>query len=167
MMDRKEKPHIVDVLFVLALFGVFTLSALVLVILGANIYKQTVSHMTQNYDSRMACSYFTEKIHQSDLASSVELGELYGTEALVFSQDIKGETYATYLYYHDGYLKELFMKKDSNIGTDPLDAGHSIMKLEHLDMEFISDNLLKIYFTLSPGQEQHVYISTHCNEYNQ
>lgn len=163
MNDRKEKPHIVDVLFVLALFGVFTLSALVLVILGANIYKQTVSHMTENYDSRMACSYFAEKIRQNDLASSVELGELYDTEALVFSQEINGETYATYLYYHNGYLKELFMKKDGNIGDNPLSAGNSIMKLDSLDMEMLSDNLLKIYFTLAPGQEQHVYISTHCN----
>lgn len=163
MNDKKEKPHIVDVLFVLALFGVFTLSALVLVILGANIYKQTVSHMTENYDSRMACSYFAEKIRQNDLASSVELGELYDTEALVFSQEIQGETYATYLYYHDGYLKELFMKKGSNIGDNPLTAGSSIMKLDSLDMELISDNLLKIYFTLAPGQEQHVYISTHCD----
>ena len=163
MNDKKEKPHIVDVLFVLALFGVFTLSALVLVILGANIYKQTVSHMTSNYDSRMACSYFAEKIRQNDLASSVELGELYDTEALVFSQEINGETYATYLYYHDGYLKELFMKKGSNIGDNPLAAGNPIMALEHLDMELISDNLLKIYFTLAPGQEQHVYLSTHCD----
>ncbi|MBQ7919306.1 MAG: DUF4860 domain-containing protein [Lachnospiraceae bacterium] len=163
MNDRKEKPHIVDVLFVLALFGVFTLSALVLVILGANIYKQTVSHMTNNYDSRMACSYFAEKIRQNDLASSVELGELYDTEALVFSQEINGETYATYLYYHEGYLKELFIKKGSNIGDDPLAAGNPIMELEYLDMELISDNLLKIYFTLAPGQEQHVYLSTHCD----
>ena len=163
MNDRKEKPHIVDVLFVLALFGVFTLSALVLVILGANIYKQTVSHMTDNYDSRMACSYFAEKIRQNDLASSVELGELYDTEALVFSQEINGETYATYLYYHEGYLKELFMKKGSNIGDDPLAAGNPSMELEYLDMELISDNLLKIYFTLAPGQEQHVYLSTHCD----
>ncbi len=163
MNNRIEKPHIVDVLFVLALFGVFTLSALVLVILGANIYKQTVSHMTENYDSRMACSYFSEKIRQNDFASAIELDELYGTEALIFSQEIQGETYATYLYYHDGYLRELFIKKDSNIGDDPLDAGNAIMKLEHLDMEFVSDNLLKVYFTLVPGQEQHVYISTHCN----
>ena len=163
MFDRKEKPHIVDVLFVLALFGVFTLSALVLVILGANIYKQTVSHMTENYDSRMACSYFAEKIRQNDLAQSVELGELYDTEALVFSQEINGDTYATYLYYHNGYLKELFMKKGSNIGDNPLSAGNSIMKLDSLDMEMLSDNLLKIYFTLAPGQEQHVYVSTHCD----
>lgn len=163
MNSQKEKLHIVDILFVLALFGVFALSALVLVILGANIYKQTVAHMTENYDSRMASSYFTEKLRQHDLASSIELGELYDTEALVFTQNINEEDYATYLYYHDGYLRELFMKKGSNIGDNPLDAGHPIMKLTHLDMEFISDDLLKIYFTLAPGQEQHVYISTHCN----
>lgn len=163
MNERKEKSHIVDVLFVLALFGVFTISALVLVILGANIYKQTVSHMTDNYSSRMACSYFAEKVRQNDLASSVELDELYGTEALVFLQEIDDETYATYLYYHDGYLKELFMRKGSNIGDTPLAAGNSIMKLESLDMEFVSDNLLEIYFTLSEGTQQHVYISTHCN----
>lgn len=40
MNVKQEKNHIVDVLFVLALFVVFTLSALVLVILGANVYRQ-------------------------------------------------------------------------------------------------------------------------------
>ena len=55
------------------------------------------------------------------------------------------------------------MKKGSNIGDNPLSAGNSIMKLDSLDMEMLSDNLLKIYFTLALGQEQHVYVSTHCD----
>ena len=67
MQVKQERNHIVDVLFVLALFVVFTLSALVLVILGANVYRQTVSYMDENYEARTAYSYLTEKVRQNDV----------------------------------------------------------------------------------------------------
>ena len=78
MNMKQERKHIVDVLFVLALFVVFTLSALVLVILGANVYRQTVRYMDENYNARTAYSYLTEKVRQNDLYDSISIGELEG-----------------------------------------------------------------------------------------
>lgn len=45
MKRKSNEPsrHIVDILFVLALFCVFAASALMLVTIGANVYKQTLS----------------------------------------------------------------------------------------------------------------------------
>lgn len=45
-----------DILFVLALFGVFAVSALSLVTIGADVYQHTVEDMSVNYDSRTAVS---------------------------------------------------------------------------------------------------------------
>ena len=40
--QKQEKHFIVDILFVLALFGVFAVSALALVTIGADVYQHTV-----------------------------------------------------------------------------------------------------------------------------
>ena len=95
MQVKQERNHIVDVLFVLALFVVFTLSALVLVILGANVYRQTVSYMDENYEARTAYSYLTEKVRQNDVYGSIYVGELEGSRALVLTREINDTTYAT------------------------------------------------------------------------
>ena len=43
MNNRNQEKHfIVDILFVLALFGVFAVSALALVTIGADVYQHTV-----------------------------------------------------------------------------------------------------------------------------
>ena len=59
--QKQEKHFIVDILFVLALFGVFAVSALALVTIGADVYQHTVEDMGVNYESRTAVSYIMEQ----------------------------------------------------------------------------------------------------------
>ncbi len=162
MQPKQEKRHIVDVLFVLALFAVFALSALILVILGANIYKSTVSSMSRNFESRTASSYIAEKIRQNDVYDSIYIDSLEGHEALVFSKDVYGSVYATYIYFHDGELKELFMRVGSNIGSAPLEAGTTIMKLQDFQPKYIDDNLLAITLVTAEGETKTVYSALRC-----
>ena len=161
MQPKQEKRHIVDVLFVLALFAVFALSALILVVLGANIYKSTVASMSQNFESRTACSYISEKVRQNDIYDSIYIDTLENCEALVFSKDVYGSVYATYIYFHDGELKELFMRAGSNIGSDPLEAGTSIMELQDFHLEYVNNNLLAITLTTTEGETKTIYTALH------
>lgn len=163
MNVKQERNHIVDVLFVLALFVVFTLSALVLVILGANVYRQTVSYMDENYTARTAYSYLTEKVRQNDLYDSISVGQLENTDALVLTREINGTAYATYLYLHDGSLRELFMRQGSDIGADPLSAGREILPLEDWQLEMAGDRLLHINLTLEDGSRKELFISFHSH----
>lgn len=160
--DSKAK-HIVDVVFVLVLFAVFTASALVLVILGANVYQKTVKNMGACYNSRIATSYITQKIRQNDSYDTVHVGKLLSQDALIFSSTIGEDSYSTYIYCHDGSLCELFMKTDSNIGTDPLSAGNRIMDVESFAITEINDNLLCISLTPTDGEAQDVFVSLHSS----
>ncbi|MDE5894230.1 MAG: DUF4860 domain-containing protein [Acetatifactor sp.] len=159
MNTKQEKNHIVDVLFVLALFVVFTLSALVLVILGASVYKQTVSYMDENFTARTAYSYLTEKVRQNDLYDSISLGQLEGTEALVMTQEINDTTYATYLYLYEGNLRELFMRQGSDIGSNPLSAGQVILPLTDWNLEMADEYLLHIALTLEDNSQKELFIA--------
>lgn len=159
MNTKQEKNHIVDVLFVLALFVVFTLSALVLVILGASVYRQTVRYMDENYTSRTAYSYLTEKVRQNDLYDSISLGQLEGTEALVLTREVNDATYATYLYLHEGSLRELSMRQGRDIGTDPLSAGQEILPLTDWTLEMTGEHLLHIELTLEDNSRKELFIA--------
>ena len=44
-MEEKQPKHIIDTLFVIALFSLFALSAIFLITIGANIYGRTVNNM--------------------------------------------------------------------------------------------------------------------------
>ena len=160
---RQEKHFIVDILFVLALFGVFAVSALALVTIGADVYQHTVQDMSTNYESRTAVSYITEKIRQSDTDGSVLLTTLEEVPALCLTSQLEGETYCTYLYLYDGQLKELFMKQGASLGGSVLPAGTDILPLSELAFSYAAEDLLQIDLRTPTGASHHFYVHLHCS----
>ena len=72
-MEERQQRHIIDVLFVLALFGIFALSAIFLITIGADIYGKTMNNMERNFDARTALAYITEKVRQSDFPNRIDV----------------------------------------------------------------------------------------------
>ncbi len=164
---QKERRFIVDILFVLALFGLFAVSALILVTIGAGVYKHTVDDMSSNFEARTSISYIAEKIRQNDANTredGVQVAMLSGKPTIALEQEINDEIYCTYLYFDEGSLKELFMKKDADIGDDYLSAGQKIMELRDFSAQVVSDRLLHIQITMTDGTPRELYIGTHCSQ---
>ena len=126
MNNEREKKHIVDILFVLALFLVFTLSTLTLVLFGANIYQNTVNSMEKNYNGRTVCSYISGKLRSNDNIGGVQIGYIDGRASLILTKEINEESYSTYIYEYDGYLRELFVSDSVTLGADILSAGNKL-----------------------------------------
>lgn len=165
---KQERHFVVDILFVLALFGVFAVSALVLVTIGADIYQHTVNDMNTNYDSRTAIAYITEKIRQSDCVLSdgtpaVSIGTLEQTPALILTDELDGEYYCTYLYLHDGWLRELYMRQGAYLGDNMEDAGKNILELESLSYEQAAPNLLRVTMCMPDGNTKALALSLRCH----
>ena len=160
MKNKQENHHIVDVLFVLALFAVFAIAALMLVTIGANVYQKTVNNMDSNYSSRTAFSYVTEKLRQNDSAGTISIGTLEDRPALILSHEIDGRLYNTYLYQYEDYLTELFTSADLNLGGDILKAGHPLIPLQEFELEETAPALYHFYLSTEDGQTVSLYIST-------
>lgn len=158
MSFKNENRHMVDILFVLALFCVFTISALLLVILGADIYRKTVQDMDQNFTARTSFAYVTEKIRQSDSYHSVEVGTFSGEEALILTQSIDSVEYSTYIYLYDGHLKELFTKKGQSISPK---AGQNILALNSFGVEQVNSNLYRLIMVAPNHTSFSMLVSTH------
>lgn len=166
---RQGKSFLVDVLFVLALFGVFAVSALTLVTIGADVYQHTVQDMNYNYETRTAVAYITEKIRQNDISTTSGgnnacLTTLDNVPALMLTHTIDEEQYCTYLYFHEGYLKELYIQKGFSFGGNTLDAGTSVMELAALEMQQLTPQLFSIELTTTDNVSHQFYVSTHCDQ---
>lgn len=155
-MNKRHERHIIDILFVIALFCIFALSAVFLISIGADIYGKTVSHMDSNFSGRTAFAYVTEKIRQADKDGAVSIGELEGCPALVITETTGGTDYILYLYEYDGFLKELMVRKDTPLSPS---AGQDILEVSEFTITQINDRLFA--FTVAADEENiyQLYVS--------
>lgn len=119
MKNRRQYPvHVIDFLFVLSLFCVFTVSAFLVVAIGARVYRSTADHMEDTYSTRTALSYVAEKIRRHDESGLVSLSSLEGHPALLLKDQEAGKTYITYLYADGERLLEFTAAEGSEVSAD-------------------------------------------------
>lgn len=130
-MKFKTKKHSMDSLFTFLLLLVFALFTLMLAAMGSSIYRNGIKHLNENYTSRTAIAYLSEKVRQHDAAGDIFLTEVEEIPAIGFRDVIENDSFITYVYYYDGALRELFVREDNQ----PLAAiGSSIVELEAFEI---------------------------------
>ena len=132
MPAQRHQKHTIDFLFPAALFLVFAVSALCVMLLAAGIYRQSAVETAKNDVSRTALSYISEKIHQGDSGDAVHLGTFDGLDALAIQQTVGDDSYTTYIYLYEKELKELFIKDDVQARAS---AGKTILSISDFSME--------------------------------
>lgn len=152
----KRQKSIVDVIFMITVFGVFMLSALFVVLFGAKIYKRTAHDMSVNFSSRTALAYVTEKMHQHDRHGGVDVTIEDGKPVLKLTQFINSDEYCTYLYEYDGHLKELTAKGDVGLVKS---AGKNILSLSSFTAYKETDSLYRFNIVDDEGNETEFYVS--------
>ena len=158
----KRQKSIVDVIFMITVFGVFMLSALFVVLFGARIYKRTAHDMSVNFNSRTALAYVTEKVHQHDRRGGVDITIKDGKPVLKLTQYINSDEYCTYLYEHGGYLKELTAKGDVDLVKS---AGKEILKISEFTAQKENDSLYRFMIADDEGNETEFYVSLYSYSY--
>lgn len=140
MRFRNQKSHMIDFLFPIALFFVFALSAIAVILFATDIYRSATEHSSLNYTAGTSLSYISEKIHQNDEKGNVTLGTFEGMDALIIEQDFDGISYFTYIYTAQNELKELFVKEGVKANAA---AGKSIVAVKSFTMEKLDDNAFR------------------------
>lgn len=148
MAERTTRKHTIDMIFPWALFGLLAVCGLLVLILAADIYRDTTTMADENYESRTVLSYLTEKIHQND-NGTVTIGSLEGTDSLIIRQDYDGEEYCTYIYEEGGMLKELFVRSDADAH---LADGKAVIAVTDFEMEAMGNGLLHFSCTSKDGR---------------
>ncbi|MEG2916225.1 MAG: DUF4860 domain-containing protein, partial [Oscillospiraceae bacterium] len=73
---KKTSHSVLDIFFTLALFCVFSATALAVVVIGADVYRKTTKSMEDNFNGLTATSYITQKLHQNDAENAVSIGKI-------------------------------------------------------------------------------------------
>lgn len=152
-----KRSHVIDTLFVLCLLFLFIISAITVIIIGAGVYKKNVSAMSGNYSHRIACAYISEKIRQSDVKGRIFTEELFGQTTLVMQDEVEGVLYNTYIYNHDGYLRELYARSDLKELFPQ--SGQKILEISSFDITELNESCFKIQVTLDDGTVEDFLIS--------
>jgi len=144
-----------DFLFTLTLFLVLAFCSLAVVLIGADVYQSTVNAMEENYSSRTALAYVTEKIRQNDRKGGVSVEN----SALCLTRAYSEASYSTYIYAYDGYLWELTIRGEE---TYQPGEGQKILEVADFSITQVTDHLYEV-FTRIHDQETRVMVSTQCD----
>lgn len=151
-----SKRHSADVIFVLCLFLVFSITFLNVLFLGAKVYSSITQKSNDNYAERTTLLYVSNKIRAYGGTDNVAVEDFAGKSAIVLSESIDGVEYVTRIYEYDGYLMELFTEKDNML--EPV-AGTRIMEVSDFQPEQRSDTLIKLSSKTHTGSSSSLYVS--------
>ncbi|MDR2493390.1 MAG: DUF4860 domain-containing protein [Coriobacteriales bacterium] len=139
---KHPRRHSFDLLIVLVVFSVYAGSALLVSATGANVYRQTVEVMQDDFNLRTSIQYLTEKVRQNDVAGGVRIESQNGSDALVLTQEIVGrESFETWIFVSDGQLRETTIAAGTALSLDQTQA---IMPLRDLRIDYDPNGLLDI-----------------------
>lgn len=158
MIRIRSSSRKIDTVFITLLFVVFALTTFLVVLICAKQYKHTAAVISENYESRTATSYLREIIHQHDKAQTVSVSQFESTPALSFHEEIEGTPYTTYVYYYDGYLRELFMSDDAMVD---LNSGNPIVEAQGLDLIQAEPDLIQLTYYDTSGQSHEMFVKLH------
>ena len=148
MRFHRNRSHVIDLIFPLAVLFVFAASSLVVLILSVHIYTGQTEQSEAHYRTDTPLSYVEEKIRQNDVAGSITVMTLDGTECLALKNSSDGIDSTTYLYVSDGWLKELFVRDDTDVS---LNAGKNIIEVSHFKVAELNNGLYRITITDTEG----------------
>ena len=140
------KRHTLQILLMLALFGAYTICALFLNLIGANVYSMEASNIENNYDMRTGVLYLSEKIRQNDVENSIRVDQVSGSDALVLTENKSGKGYETWIYVYGDSLCEILTPPRSTI---KLSAGQVIMPVKSMRAEYKDQMLIITLYTMS------------------
>jgi hypothetical protein len=88
------------------LFCVYATCALLLCVIGADIYRGAADTMQQGYNQRTSVLYVTEKIRKNDSEGATRIDSVNGTDALVLTEQLGDRNFETWLFVQDNTLYE-------------------------------------------------------------
>ena len=155
-MHISSRRHMLDMLFPLGLLLAFAASAVMVILMAANLYTRTAQDSSRAYTARTVLAYVTEKVHQNDVEGGVSAGSFAGCPALILERNNEGTTYCTYLYAYDGSLRELMVQQ----GTEARPGdGIEILPLKAFLPRQETENLIYVTCTDENGKTAESFLN--------
>ena len=147
-----KRKYAMDALFALILYGMFTLVSLLLVPIGAQIYRGVVQRTDDRSNVRASLSYVANKVRSS---SSANLETREGTTVLVLSEQQEEQRVETLIYCYEGKLRELYqMEGKAFVPAN----GEELAAVSGFSIAQPADDLLMVTSKDADGREHTLHI---------
>jgi len=140
-MNKTIHNRRIDTIFVLIVFSIFAFSVLMVLMLGAGIYRNMTEISQEGQNERTALSYIRTKVKNYDSAGNIHIGDFCGIPALNIDEVYEDTVYRTSIYHYDGWLYEIY--SDISLEFLPED-GMRISRSDHLTFAELSNGMLKV-----------------------
>lgn len=124
MKSFQTRSHSISGAFVFLLLGIFALFSVLMVLLSAQLYRNTVHAGDEHNALRVASSYLMNTVHAADRRNAISVEEREGIPMLVLSwpdedgSEDPGDMYETLIYCSGGSLYELLISGGSEFVPD-------------------------------------------------
>jgi len=140
-MKKAIKGHNIDTIFVLIVFSIFAFSILMVLMLGASIYRNINDISRAEQHEHTAASYIWTKLKNFDEKDAISVGEFDGVSAVFIDENLDGTDFRTAIYVYDGWLLELFSEKSLEFSPE---NGRRIVQSEEMTFKNVNNNLIEI-----------------------
>ena len=159
-MSRKRTTvqHGMQGVFVFVLLGLFAVMSTLMVLLGAQMYRNAVEHATRNNEDRVLGAYVRSMVRGMDSADSLKIENYDGVTALAMYDESYGDTYVTWLYCYDDHMYEQFTSRSDDFEPQ---RGIAICPAASFEPEF-SGSLLTMRMVDGAGEPCTVQVALRC-----
>ena len=135
----------IETILVMLMLVVFSISTYTLVVSTASSYGKNYSDMDAKDNLRLALSYIDLKIKQSDKKGVYVLEKaIEDRDVIVVEDEIKREIYQNIIYFKEGFLKEMLIKKGTNLSEV---EGFEIAKIRDMTVKKTGKGLINLSIT--------------------
>jgi len=140
-MNRRIKGSNIDTIFVLIVFSIFAFSVLMVLMLGAGVYRNINDISRAEQHEHTAVSYIWTKIKNFDDKEAIETGDFGGVPAIFINETLGDTDYRTAIYVYDGWLHELFSETALDFSPQ---SGRRIVQADNMSFNETDNGLIEI-----------------------
>lgn len=130
-----------EIILVMVLLLLFSISTLTLVATGSDSYINIIDDNEKNSNLRVAQSYIHTKVRQNlekDAVYITEFPEITG-KCLVVKDGYSNIEYETIIFFHDGQMKESLIIEGGSFNPD---SSFTIVEIDELSFKILDGNKL-------------------------
>ena len=129
--------------FVLLVFCLFAFGVFITIMLAASTYQAQNETTMQSQNERILMSYVRTKVRAADTARAIFVGEHHGVNALGIHEVLGegGYDFVTYIYYYDGWARELFFEYGLHFA---LGESIAIIETSGITFEDMGNGLIRV-----------------------
>lgn len=157
MDSAKNSKSSINTIVILILAVLFIMLAMLVITTGVSVYGSTVERAEYSYQIRTSLSYIVNQSRMYDSEGSISVSEIEGSPALKLSTEQGGIVWSTYIYYYDGYIREIPLAREG--AQLHSTTGLGLIEASGLQLIPRDNGMVEIIVTGSTGESGRTFIT--------